>query len=112
MKGSTLVAYGFLDASVTNILLASFVALPLFDTKGNAIAGNILPSNISKVQFVNNVSKQFLLGLKNGAGAAAYELIAASQADSLDVMIPGQQVALRAFDANLTTGKFGVYFYA
>jgi hypothetical protein len=110
MKGSTLVAYGLIDAASTNIVLANHTALPLFDTKGSSIASGILPKGVSKVQFGNNVSKTFILGEK--VGASTYEDVCLSQPDALDVFMSAQAVGVRAFDANITTGKFVVYFYA
>jgi len=112
MKGSTLIAFGLIDAAVTQIPVANFIALPLFDPRGNSIATGILPAQVSKVQFAANVSKNFILGIKNGANATDYEHTSISQQDALDVVLPGQVVGVKAFDANIVTGKFAVYFYA
>lgn len=112
MKSSTLIAYGLIDAASTTIPVANFVALPLFDIKGAAIPGNILPHPIGRIQFASNVGKNFILGQKNGAGATAYEHSCISQQDALDVIISAQQMGVKAFDADITLGKFVIYFFA
>lgn len=109
-KGNTLVAYGFIDASLTTIPVASFVALPLWTPAGDSITSAKLPHGVCKVQFVMNVSKVVILGQKNGA--STYERNCASQGVSIDTMLSPQLVALKALDADITTGKIEVYFYA
>lgn len=114
MKGAgTLIAWGTIDASVTTITYADFVALPLFDPKGNPITNNVLPWQCRKIQFAANVSKNFYVGLKTDDGNfGGYEIIGVGQQDALDSFIPQQQVGLKAFDADITEGLFGVYFYS
>ena len=114
MKGAgSLIAYGFIDASVTTITVANFVALPLFDPSGNSIPSGVLPYFCRKVQFATNVSKNFYVGLKTDDGNfGGYEIIGVGQQDALDSFIPQQQVGLKAFDADITEGLFGVYFYS
>lgn len=113
MKGAgSLIAYGFIDASVTTITVANFVALPLFDPSGNSIPSGVLPYFCRKVQFATNVSKNFLLGLKSNTGPGGYEYLAVGQQDALDVVAPQQAYGIKSFDADLTTGKFAIYFYS